>query len=104
MLKEFQRVFGLGEDQQLVGLGVRLDAVDATEGIFYGRATLLASSASSGTATASGALTEQAVELFSHLDGIGVSEGEQFGGAQISREIPFAGDEAINFPKNRRFS
>ena len=61
---------------------------------------MLARTAASGATTTTGALAEQAVELFSHFDWVGVAEGEQLGGPQVAGKIPLAGDQAVDFTQN----
>ena len=60
---------------------------------------MLARATSSGATTTS-ALAEQAVELLSHFDRVGVAKCEQLGGSQVARKIPLAGDQAIDFTQN----
>ena len=65
---------------------------------------MLARATSSGATTTTGALAEQAVELLSHFDRVGVAKREQLGGAQVAGKIPLAGDQAVDFAQNCRLT
>ena len=104
IVEEVEAELGLAEDDQAVGVGIRLDGVDAADHLLDPRPR--AAGAGSATLAALGgppaASAEHRLEQVAHLERVGVLQRVELGGPRRAGEVPVVLDQLGDLLDDRR--